>query len=48
MKIIKGKLWIDCRCKCGCRITVKSSDKDAEKKIQAWVKKHKCLKEAGA
>lgn len=42
MKIVRGKYWIDYRCKCGCGITVKATDKDAEKKIEKWKKAHKC------
>ncbi len=42
MKLKRTKKWIDLYCKCGCGITVKADDREWERKLEAWEKKHKC------
>ena len=32
--------WIDFRCVCGCGITVRATDPEAQNKIEEWRKNH--------
>ena len=39
-EIIDG--FLEYWCQCGCGICCRADDKDAEKKIEAWKRDHKC------